>query len=73
MPCTVTPKEIEYYEKDANEKEFGMRATDAKILEEVACQMARILDHHGLENQASKLVQRWIKHHKEKDKKAGRK
>lgn len=73
MPCTLTPEEERWYERDANEKQFGKRMTDADLLEEVACSACRTLAKAGKLGDAPELVQRWAKRHRIKDAKAGRK
>lgn len=72
MPCSMSAGEIECYETLTNEKEFGLKANNSDLLEEVACQMARLIAKNGLVEEVSPLVKKWIKIHAEKDAKAGR-
>lgn len=67
MPCTMRPEEIEYYERTANEKIFGEAMTDAKLLEEVACQATTYMYKNKLLDDAPLLVKRWFLHHAKKD------
>lgn len=72
MPCSMSAEEIKWYESDSNERKYGVKLDDELLLEEVACQMARLIAKNGLVDQVSPLVKKWIKIHAEKDRKAGR-
>ena len=72
MPCVVTKEEMAYYAAAENFKNFGKRASTSAILEEVACDMGRLLERGGLSVLASPLTRRWIEHHRSKDAAAGR-
>lgn len=72
MPCTISKEEEEYYQKEDNKKEFGQALTNAKLLEEVACQATNFLYDNKLLDEAPPLVKKWFVAHAAKDKKAGR-
>jgi Lon protease-like protein len=73
MPCAITKEEELFYEREANAKKFAKAASDAEILEEVACMACRELAKAGRLGKAPELVQRWARLHRIKDEKAGRK
>lgn len=68
MPCSVSQSEIDYYEEDKNKKAFGLVLTDAKLLEEVACQATKFLYENKLLDEAPELVKKWFTLHSKKDK-----
>lgn len=72
MPCTITPEEERWYQKQSNKKNFGYEGTDSKLLTEVACRACTALQKAGLMKDQSELVQKWWKSHKEWDKTQGR-
>lgn len=41
MPCTLEPWEVEYEEKRANKRKFGLDMTDERVTEYVACEMLK--------------------------------
>jgi hypothetical protein len=67
MPCTISKEEVEWYEKEENQKTFGLKLTDDDILEEVACAACRTLQQLGKLYLAPKLVQKWWELHTKKD------
>ena len=71
MPCTLEPWEIEIEEKNFNMKEFGMAATDERLLEYVACQACRMLRAHGFDERMmeawSPILAKWWAWHQEQD------
>lgn len=80
MPCTLQDWEIEYEEKrmaeekDRKEKEkYGINSEDPRVIEEVACQLARFIYAHRLEEDIPELAKLWLKAHKTKDTKKGKK
>lgn len=72
MPCTVSPEEARWYEKEANKKNFKFDGTNAALVIEVACQACQALQKAGLMKEQSKLLQAWWKEHKKWDKSQGR-
>jgi len=72
MPCSISQEEIELYEKEENEKLFDKRLTDARLLEEVACQACKYMQENGTLKDAPKFIQKWFKHHQKKDRKRKR-
>ncbi len=67
MPCVVTKEEEEWYEREGNKKEYGVADLDDRITTTVACELAKILEKHGLLNECSAVANKWIKKHKKED------
>jgi len=72
MPCTLSPEEARWYEKEANKKNFEFDGTNIALTTEVACQACRALQKAGLITKQSSLLQTWWKKHKEWDASQGR-
>lgn len=81
MPCTVSREEAESYEREANQKKFGVADLNERIAEAVACELARVYekmchDHTvgrclipgRAKPRLSKMTRKWIELHKEADK-----
>lgn len=67
MPCTVTKEEEEYYEKESNEKEYGVSELSSRITERVACELSRLIEDAGMQCRLSNVAKKWIENHKAKD------
>ena len=67
MPCTLAPWEIAVEERRANAETFQRELTDEALLEEVACSACRALSKAGKMKSAPKIVQKWWKLHKKRD------
>lgn len=67
MPCVVTREEEEWYEQEANKKEYGVADLDSRITTTVACELAKILEKHGLMDECSAMTKKWVKKHKKED------
>lgn len=69
MPCVVTREEAEWYEKKWNHEKYGVHALDGRIMETVACELAHLIEKHGLKKELSKMAKKWILEHNKADKK----
>lgn len=67
MPCVVTREEEEYWERGENKKDYGVADLDSRITTTVACELAKILEKHGLMGECSAMAKKWVKKHKKED------
>jgi hypothetical protein len=74
MPCTVSPAEAAFYEKEANERKYGEHTSSLDIATRVACELMRELERTWDQEamitnweDMSPLVQRWVEVHKAAD------
>ncbi len=66
MPCTITPQEEEYYEREHNKKAFGFDGLN--IATASACAAFKKLEEQNLIGDLPKFAQLWWKNHKKEDK-----
>lgn len=72
MPCYDPPEVGEYYESLQNEKKYGLARSNKDFMQEIACEMAKVLEAEQILSQLSKPAQKWVAEHKLKDAEAGR-
>lgn len=64
MPCTVTPEEVAYFEKQYNLRQYGKEWTDAQLTTAVACWLAK---HVNPTYVMPPYVAGWIEAHRKQD------
>lgn len=66
MPCSVTKGEMEYYEKEANLKKYGVAELSGRVAESVACELSKLLTADQLA-ELTPMAVKWIRLHAAKD------
>lgn len=67
MPCTVSREEIEFYEKQENNEQFGMNITTHEMTTAVACALGKKLHELGALDGMPAYVKVWLEEHARED------